>query len=228
MLQRISLFLFVLLPVICAEGVPVRVCGSDLLAGVLGDAIAAYQARHPDAEVELQASGTVVARESLASGNCDFAVIAIPDGSEGLGDAFEAIPFGFDVITVLVNVENPLKEMSLPALASIYGARETKNATHWGDLGLEGSWSSRTISVHLPDSGMGIYRNMFERLVLDGRPLKQGIAQWDKPRQLQDIVRQAGAAISVVPGVVDGSSTRALFLASEDGGYAYPPKEDSI
>lgn len=202
--------------------------GSDLLEGVIMDVVAAYQARHPDAQVNVDMTGSVVGRTKLSGGTVDLAILAMPDGQAGASEGMVAVPFAFDVLTIQVNEENPLKELSIPAIESIYGTRSNRSFTKWGDLGLEGAWATRSISAHAPDANHGIYRSMFGHMILNGGPLKPGVAEWAQSAQLLDIVGQDGAAIAVVPGNATTRTTRALFIARKEGDYAYPPTEDSI
>jgi phosphate transport system substrate-binding protein len=76
---------------------------------------------------------------------------------------------------VFVNKDNPLQGMSLDQVDALFSKTlrcgAAKEASVWGDLGLNGSWSTAPISLYGRNSASGTYMGgMVMYLTLNLRP----------------------------------------------------------
>lgn len=135
---------------------------------------------------------------------------------------------GTHAIVIFVHGKNPLARLALPQLREIFAAGG--QITTWGQLGLDGEWAGRKISVH----GMRVRRetgnppgivNFLEARLLAGRGWRDDLREYsDEPggaQALEQVVRAVAAdegAIGysgfayAVPGV------KALALGETEAG----------
>jgi phosphate transport system substrate-binding protein len=122
-------------------------------------------------------------------------------------DAFEKkygykptpIRVAIDALAVFVHKDNPVKELSLKQVDSIFSStykRGGKPAATWGEVGLAGEWASRPLSLYGRNSASGTY-GMFKSIAL-------------KKGDYKDTVKEQPGSSSVVQGV-----------ASDIGGIGY-------
>ncbi|MDB6126396.1 MAG: Phosphate transport system substrate-binding protein, partial [Verrucomicrobia bacterium] len=112
---------------------------------------------------------------------------------------------GTHAIVIFVNGKNPIAHLALTQLREIFGRDGTVST--WGQLGLQGEWTNRKISVH----GMKVRResgnppgivNFLEHRLLAGRAWRDDIRQYtDIPKgaqSLEQIVRAVAADESAI------------------------------
>lgn len=75
-------------------------------------------------------------------------------------------PYQAFALGVFVNRDNPLSQLTLPQVATIFGCGPGRNARTWGQLGLKGKWANQRIHVLGYPSGNNIAA-FFELKVLD-------------------------------------------------------------
>ena len=84
-------------------------------------------------------------------------------------DAFKAkhgypptvVPVALDMLAVFVHRDNPLKSLSLQQIDAIFSKNRNGGGTGdirtWGDLGLEGEWKDKPISLYGRNATSGTY-----------------------------------------------------------------------
>ncbi|MDV7393788.1 substrate-binding domain-containing protein, partial [Arthrospira platensis SPKY1] len=128
------------------QSADLRVLGSDLLAGALQQAIQEF-AQASDLSVEVALTGSSLARRELNSGNAGLALLASPEGRLSI-PGHTSVPIAFQVVTVIVHESNPVSQLSLPQLASIFAQGTEVNIEDWGALGGTGVWRARKINAN--------------------------------------------------------------------------------
>src|SRR5215831_4755715 len=78
---------------------------------------------------------------------------------------------GFDMMSIYVHKDNPIKGLTFPQLDAIFS--KTRKLGHkeirtWGDLGLEGEWAEKPISLHGRNSASGTYGYFKEHVLNNG------------------------------------------------------------
>lgn len=97
------------------------------LAGYLGEM---FQQRYPQIELEIAAGGSVVGIEAVQAGAADIGMASRalkPAEAKGIKQNQIAL----DVLAIVVNPANPLKNLTLKQLRAIY----TGKVTHWREVG---------------------------------------------------------------------------------------------
>jgi phosphate transport system substrate-binding protein len=124
------------------------------LAAELGEA---YNAQHPDVILEIVAGGSGVGIKAVHDGTVDIGMASrhlTPEELVGI----ETHPVAVDVIAIVVNIANPVGDLTLEQLHAIY----TGSITNWAEAG--GPHGEIMVAVRETTSGT---RKAFDELVLD-------------------------------------------------------------
>ena len=145
---------------------------------------------------------------------------------------------------IFVNKDNPLSQISLPQLASIFGCCPGKSLSTWGQLGLHGEWADKPIHVfgYPTDNNIAAFfaLKVLQKGVAGGPTLPDG-ARWncdlkeysntydknDKPVMSSDAFMMKDLAADKYAIAYSGihektGQVKALALAEHDGGPYIP------
>ena len=202
----------------------VRIQASD----VIGQTAADFLKEGIDSgTVSFKAEGSINALTALKDGSADLAILAIPDG-QPLPDGFDCRPLAFDVVTVVVNEGNPLKEINLATLSMIL-AKSTASADKWGIAGLTDVWAAKSISIYLPSPSNGITYQILRNSTVKGGRFSDSAVTWKDTEQVNHIVREQAGCIVVIRGnSVPGGGKSLAISSRDDRQYSYMPTPDSV
>ncbi len=235
----------------------IRVWGNDRMQAVMSRWAEGFRHFHPDARVEARLMGTGTAMAGLYTGVAEIALMGRPANSTEIM-AFEWVfryrPLGVQVSTgslgtpgksyapvVLVHRENPLSQLTFAQLDAVFGCEHKRgpaNIRTWGELGLSGPWAARAIHVYAPDT-QGATSAFFRQVVLKDSykwncKLKE-FADRQNADGVDDALRQVAEAVGRDPDGIAlaalGVATpelKALALAADEGGVAYPPTVENV
>lgn len=210
--------------------------GSDTLNNLMTLWSESFKKYYPNVKIQIEGKGSSTAPPALISGTAQFGPMSRPMKGTEI-DEFEK-KFGYkpteikvavDALAVFVNKDNPAECMSVPQVDAAFSKSRRKGAADdvatWGQLGLEGDWAKRPISLYGRNSASGTY-GFFKEVALGNGDYKDGVKE------------QPGSA-SVVQGVtVDrfgmgysgiGYTTpgvKPLKLSTEDGGECVEPSPE--
>lgn len=150
--------------------------GSDTLNNMLTLWSEAFQALYPNVRIQIEGKGSSTAPPALIEGTAQLGPMSRTMKSSEL-DRFEAkfgykpteIAVAIDALAVFAHKDNPLEALSLQQLDSIFSntfKRGGADVTSWGELGLDGDWSARPISLYGRNSASGTY-GYFKDVALD-------------------------------------------------------------
>lgn len=234
----------------------VACASAESMDGLMAAWTAGFTALHPDtpARVTLRAKFSADFVDSLARGEVKVAPFARewfpaelarftalaggPPTLVPVATGSRATKGGTHAIVIFVHERNPLARLALPQLREIFAA--CGRITTWGQLGLDGEWAARKISVH----GMRARRetgnppgivNFLETRLLAGRGWRDELREYSDEtggaQSLEQIVRAVAAdetAIGysgfayAVPGV------KALALGETDAGPFFAGTEAEV
>src|SRR5882762_1875469 len=153
---------------------------------------------YPNVEVEIEGKGSTTAPPALIAGTAHFGPMSRPMKQAEI-DKFEekfgykpvGLPTSIDMLAVYVHKDNPLKSLTMQQVDAIYSrtrkAGYEKDITTWGDLGLEGEWADKPISLYGRNSASGTYGFFKEHVLLNG--------------DYKDSVKEQPGSSAVVQGV---------------------------
>lgn len=215
--------------VLPAHADEIDVVGSDLLQGAVAEPLKAF-AESKDLDVVIDLYGSIPAMSMLRNDEAQLALIARPDdGTKFKIDGYDAIPFAYQIAVVVVNTDNPITELSLKQLVGIFGTSSDQYYGRWGDLGLGGNISKRSIQpmiVEIPDS---VTRELFKSKVLDRGAFKSNTLTIENFEKSPELMVSDTGAIGIFPYVPSQSSLRAVSISSgEPGAFAYGPSRENV
>jgi phosphate:Na+ symporter len=142
--------------------------GSDTFGEELGpQLISAFQTQNPDSAIELESLGSVSGIAALLDETCDIAVSSrlFNDDEQRIarsrGIELKSATAGYYGVAVVVNEQNPLKNLSDREIADIF----TGKTTNWKQVG----GADRSIEVLIRDALGGTHLG-FRGLAMDNRP----------------------------------------------------------
>ena len=211
--------------------------GSDSLNNLMTFWAESFAKYYPNAKVQIEGKGSSTAPPALIGGTAQLGPMSREmKGSEI--DQFEkkygykptALRTSVDALAVFVNKDNPIKCLSLSQADAIFSKSRRRGAkddiTTWGQLGLEGEWASKPLSLYGRNSASGTYGFFKEHTLKNG--------------DFKDSVKEQPGSASVVQGVtVDrfaigysgiGYTTagvRAVPLTEKDGGKCIEATADN-
>jgi len=153
--------------------------GSDTLANLMTLWTEQFSKLYPNVNIQVQAAGSSTAPPALTEGTSNLGPMSRKMKDKEV-QAFEkkygykptAIPVAIDALAVYVHKDNPIKGLSIPEVDAIFSV--TNKCGHagkvetWGDLGMTGSWKSRSLQIYGRNSVSGTYGYFKEKALCKG------------------------------------------------------------
>jgi hypothetical protein len=170
-------FLALLLAVVfeSARG-EIRVVGCDLLGPAFTQGLLEAGLRHR-CEVRVAFDGSLPGSSRLEAGTADLGfLLSASDAKESVG-VLESRPLAYFAVAVVVAAETPLARITLGQLAEAFGPREGAPRLRWSDLMVADHAGGGAIELHAPAPDSGLTHDLFRRVVLGGRSLRDTVHQ---------------------------------------------------
>ena len=204
--------------------------GSDTLNNLMTFWAEGFRKEYPNVRIQIEGKGSSTAPPALISGTAQIGPMSRTMKNEEV-DAFEE-RFGYkptpirvavDALAVFVHKDNPLEKLTLTQVDAVFSKTRRCGAPAaadtWGQLGLDGGWANRPVSLYGRNSASGTY----------GYFKKVALCKGD----YRDSVKEQPGSASVVQGITEDlagigysgigyrtSGVKTLALAkSEGGGY---------
>jgi len=211
--------------------------GSDSMNNLMTYWAEEFKKSYPNVNVQVEGKGSSTAPPALIAGTAQFGPMSRPMKKQEIDD-FEK-KFGYppteiktavDALGVFVNKDNPIKGMTFAQLDAVFSKTRLRkfpqDVTTWGQLGLEGDWANRPISLYGRNSASGTYGFFKEHT------LKKG--------DYKDTVKECPGSATVVQNVTEDrfaigysgigyvtAGVRAIPLAeANDGDLVEPTAEN--
>lgn len=152
--------------------------GSDTLNNMMALWAEAFRAIYPNVQIQIEGKGSSTAPPALIEGVSQLGPMSREMKSTEI-DKFQAhygykptaIPVAIDALAVFTNKDNPIKGLTLTQVDAIFSSTYKRNGspvTTWGDLGLEGQFASRPLSLYGRNSASGTYGFFKEAAMQNG------------------------------------------------------------
>lgn len=153
--------------------------GSDTLNNLMTFWAEEFEGFYPNVAIQIQGAGTSTAPPAITEGTANFGPMsrAMRDGEiqafeEAHGYPPTLVPVAIDTIAVYVHRDNPIDGMTIPQLDAIFSATRRcgyeEDITRWGQLGLEGAWQNRDITLYSRNAVSGTYGYFRQHALCDG------------------------------------------------------------
>lgn len=205
--------------------------GSDTLNNLMTLWAEGFQAVYPNVKIQIEGKGSSTAPPSLIEGTAQLGPMSrAMKGTEI--DAFEKkygykpteIKVSIDALAVYVHKDNPLESMTMRQVDGAFSSTLKGGGPaieKWGELGLDGAWGQRSLSLYGRNSASGTY-GFFKDVALRGGDYKPTVKeQPGSSSVVQGISSDLGGIGYSGIGYMT-SGVRALPLAGADG-KAYEP-----
>lgn len=202
--------------------------GSDTLNNLMTLWAEQFKKFYPNVNIQIQGAGSSTAPPALTEGTANFGPMSREMKDQEI-QAFEqkhgyrptGIGVAIDALAVFVNKDNPIKGLSIPQVDAMFSATRTcgapKNVTRWGDVGLGGSWKSKSIQLYGRNSVSGTY-GYFKTKALCKGDFKATVNEQPGSASVVQSVSTGLNAIGYSGIGYQTSGVRALPMAAEEGG----------
>ena len=239
-IMKLSIFSKFILLCLFAHGsafaVETRFAYSDLISNELEELLQVdinsleNNFRADEHNLSLYRSGTLPIIEDFLSDRLDICIVAMPEGIDlptlDINNIVK-IPFAYKSAVVVVNSENPISEITLDQLSTIYGTSSaSSNLLSWRDFGLS-SFSTSTIKAYAVKESQEISSDLFRYSVLGEKAFNSSVII-DFQEDVKRLITQDKAAVGVFPNVPEDPNLKALFVAQDYESIAYGPGADNI
>lgn len=178
----------------------IKSVGSDTMNNLMARWSEGFRKNYPSVQFEVEGKGSATAPPALIQGIAQFGPMSRPMKQTEI-DKFEE-KFGYkptelktslDVLAIYVHKDNPLKSLTMAQVDAIFSkgrkAGHEKEIKTWGDLGLEGDWADKPISLYGRNAASGTYGFFKEHVLLNG--------------DFKDTVKEQPGSAAVVEGVTN-------------------------
>lgn len=210
--------------------------GSDTLANLMTLWTESFKRNYPSVNIQVQAAGSSTAPPALTEGTANFGPMSRAMKDKEI-EAFESrhgykptpIRVAIDALAVYVHKDNPLNELTISQVDSIFSVTRRCGATAslngWGDLGLAGSWTERPIQLYGRNSVSGTY-GYFKKVALCSGDFKNSVNEQPGSASVVQAVASSlnGLGYSGIGYITSG--VKALALANE-GENAIPATREN-
>ncbi len=174
--------------------------GSDTLNNLMTLWAEEFQGFYPNVNVQIQGAGTSTAPPAMTEGTANFGPMSrMPRDSEQAafeerhGYPMTVVGVGIDTIAVFVNRDNPIEGLTIEQVDAIFSSTRrcggAQDITRWGQVGLEGAWANRDITLYSRNAVSGTYGYFRQHAMCDG--------------DFKDSINEQPGSSSVVQGVAE-------------------------
>ncbi len=153
--------------------------GSDTMNNLMTFWSEEFKKFYPGVNVQVEGKGSSTAPPALIEGTAQLGPMSRPMKKEEI-DKFEkkfgykptAIATAFDGLAVYVHKDNPIKGLTLQQVDAIFSKTRKgglkEEIVTWGQLGLDGEWKDKPISLYGRNSASGTYGYFKEHALFKG------------------------------------------------------------
>ena len=208
--------------------------GSDTMNNLVALWAEGFKKFYPSVREGIEGKGSASAPPALTEGTCSFGPMS-RDWKPSEVDAFKAkhgyaptvVPVAIDMLAVFVHKDNPLASLSLQQVDAIFSKNRTGGAKAdirtWGDLGLEGEWKDRPISLYGRNATSGTY-GYFKEFALFKGDFKTTVKEQPGSSAVVQAVASDKFGIGYSGIGYMTANVRAVPLAAEPGAQPVAPK----
>lgn len=202
--------------------------GSDTMNNLVSLWAEGFKKNYPSVREGIQGKGSASAPPALTEGTCSFGPMS-RDWKPSEIDTFKAkhgyaptvVPVAIDMLVVFVHKDNPLASLSLQQVDAIFSKNRTGGAKAdirtWGDLGLDGEWKDRPISLYGRNATSGTY-GYFKEFALFKGDFKPTVKEQPGSSAVVQAVASDKFGIGYSGIGYMTANVRPLPLAAEPGG----------
>jgi phosphate transport system substrate-binding protein len=208
--------------------------GSDTLNNLMTYWVESFNKQYPNVKIQVEGKGSSTAPPALIEGTSQLGPMSREMKGEEI-DKFEKkygykptkIAVAIDTLAVFVHKDNPIKELSMQEVDAIFSkgrkGGHAKDVKTWGDLGLNGPWAAKALSLYGRNSASGTYGYFKEHALFKG-DYKDTVKEQPGSSSVVQSVSSDKAAVGYSGIGYATSGVRAVPLSDEKryNGQAFP------
>lgn len=210
----------------------IKSVGSDTMNNLMALWAEGFTRLYPNVHLEIEGKGSGTAPPALVSGAATFGPMSRRMKSREAGEFEKAygypctlLPTSIDMVAVYVHKDNPIASLSLRQIDAIFSKNRkgggSKNIRTWGDLGLQGAWKNRPITLYGRNSASGTY-GFFKKKALFGGDYKDSVKEQPGSSAVVSSVAHDIGGIGYSGIGYKTADVRAVPLARKTGGEVVP------
>ncbi|MGB0466045.1 MAG: PstS family phosphate ABC transporter substrate-binding protein [Pontibacterium sp.] len=201
--------------------------GSDTLANLMTLWAEEFKRNYPNVNIQIQAAGSSTAPPALTEGTANMGPMSRKMKDKELG-AFEK-KFGYkptpvavaiDALAIYVHKDNPIKGLTIPQADAIFSTTRKcghpTGITKWGDTGITGALSGKSIQIFGRNSVSGTY-GYFKKKALCKGDFRNNVNEQPGSASVVQSISTSLNGIGYSGIGYKTSSVRALPLAKKPG-----------
>ena len=157
----------------------IKSVGSDTMNNMMALWGEGFKAAYPNVTIEIEGKGSATAPPALIAGTATFGPMSrtmkdkeVDDFEKAFGFKPSFVETSIDMLALYVHKDNPIKSLTLQQVDAIFSSTRKggleKEIKTWGDLGLEGEWADKPISLYGRNSASGTYGYFKEHALFKG------------------------------------------------------------
>ena len=202
--------------------------GSDTMNNLVALWCEGFKTFYPSVREGVEGKGSASGPPALTEGTSTFGPMS-RDWKPSEIDLFKSkhgypptvVPTAIDMLAVFVHKDNPIKSMSLQQIDAIFSKNRTGGSKSdirtWGDLGLDGEWKDKPISLYGRNATSGTYGYFKENALFKG-DFKPTVKEQPGSSSVVQAVASDRFGIGYSGFGYRTSDVRAVPLSAKDGG----------
>lgn len=210
--------------------------GSDTLNNLLTFWAESFKALYPNVNIQIEGKGSSTAPPALIEGTAQLGPMSRPMKQEEI-DKFEKkygykpmqVRVALDALGVFVHRDNPVQSLSMKEIDGIFSTTRKRggpNASKWGDVGGQGDWANKPMSLYGRNSASGTYGYFKDNVMLKGDYKSTVKEQPGSSSVIQGVGSDLGAIGYSGIGYVT-SEVKSISVAGDDGKPYEPTYENA-
>lgn len=206
----------------------IRIAYSDLFPEAFDRSLSAFSDSN-DLDIQATRMGSLPMMEEFLEGQFDLCILAMPEGVEMPkidSVSFNLLPIAYKSSIIVVNKDNPIRELRLDQLSAIFGSQEGQSIKNWRDLGISGYVLS-SISPYVLNEENGIAGELFRHKVLSSYDFVSSVRALNKDALITNLLSNS-SAIGIVPEDPKVEELKVLYVSKDMDSIAYGPNAENI
>jgi len=157
----------------------IKSVGSDTMNNLMTLWAEGFKTLYPNVNVEIEGKGSSTAPPALIAGTSTFGPMSramksaeVDEFEKTFGYKPTQLPTSIDMLAVYVHKDNPIRGLTMQQIDAIFSKTRkggmSEDITTWGQLGLEGEWANRPITLYGRNSASGTYGFFKEHALFKG------------------------------------------------------------
>lgn len=160
--------------------------GSDTLNNLMTLWAEGFKELYPNVNIQIEGKGSSTAPPALIEGTAQLGPMSramkateIDEFEKKFGYKPMEVKVAIDALAVYVNKDNPIEGLTMEQVDSIFSSTRKmggEDITKWGQVGLDGDWTDKAISIYGRNSASGTY-GFFKDVALDGGDYRSSVKE---------------------------------------------------